>query len=146
MIHCFNPKVWKTVESPQWLSEKCALWNSLGSSDIPSGLRPSGKSDEPREFPRANFSRQPLQTFHCLYQSEDGDSDHREARSLLLCKLTCVARHNRQSDRAVYTGANYNTGIDGYVPAWENAVTDCTVVTLKPGWFVCPHFGIIQLK
>ena len=29
---------------------------------------PPGKSDNPWKFPRANFSRQPLQTFHCLYQ------------------------------------------------------------------------------
>ena len=57
----------KTVESPEWLSEKFALGNSQGSSDFPSGLRPSGKSDDPREFPRANFPRQPLRTFHCLY-------------------------------------------------------------------------------
>ena len=47
--------------------EKVALGKSLGSSDFPSGLRPSGKSDEPREFPRATFSRQSLRTFHCLY-------------------------------------------------------------------------------
>ena len=33
---------------------------------IPAGQRPSGKSDDPRKFPRANISRQPLQTFHCL--------------------------------------------------------------------------------
>ena len=31
--------------------------------------RPSGKSDDPRAFPRANVSRQPLRTFHCLYQT-----------------------------------------------------------------------------
>ena len=49
--------------------EKVALGNSLGSSDFPSGLRPSKKSDDPREFPRATFSRQSLRTFHCLYQS-----------------------------------------------------------------------------
>ena len=29
---------------------------------------PSGKSDYPWDLPRANFSRQPLRTFHCLYQ------------------------------------------------------------------------------
>ena len=28
---------------------------------------PSGhQSEDPQEFPRANFSRQPLRTFHCL--------------------------------------------------------------------------------
>ena len=41
------------------LSEKFAHWNSITSSDFPSGLRPSGKSNDSREFPRANFSRQP---------------------------------------------------------------------------------------
>ena len=35
--------------------------------DLPLGLGPAGKSDQPREFPRANFSSQPLWTFHCLY-------------------------------------------------------------------------------
>ena len=39
------------------------------SSDCPTGLRPSGKSDDPREFPRTNFFRQPPWTFHCLYQT-----------------------------------------------------------------------------
>ena len=58
------------MESPYWLSEKVALGNSLGSSDFPSGLRPSGKSDDPQEFPRATFSRQPLRTFLCLYHRE----------------------------------------------------------------------------
>ena len=57
------------MESPQWLSEIFALKNSLGSSEFPSGLRPSGMSDVPRELPKANFSRQPLWTFHCLYHS-----------------------------------------------------------------------------
>ena len=33
-LYCFNPKVWKTVESPQWLSEKFALGNSFRSSDF----------------------------------------------------------------------------------------------------------------
>ena len=46
-------------------SEKFALWNSLGSTDL--------LSDDPREFPRANFSRQPLRTFHCFYHSALGD-------------------------------------------------------------------------
>ena len=68
-IHFFDQKVWQTMENPKWLSEKFALGNSLGSSDFPMGLRPSGKSDDPRKFPRAKFSRQPLQTFHCLYLS-----------------------------------------------------------------------------
>ena len=66
------------MESPEWLSKKFALDNTLGSSDFPSGLRQSGKSDDPREFPRANFSRQPLRTFHCFSQisaSEDPNSD-----------------------------------------------------------------------
>jgi hypothetical protein len=40
------------------LSEKFACGNSRGSSDFPFGLRPLGKSDDPREIPRANFSRQ----------------------------------------------------------------------------------------
>ena len=58
-------KQWKVLSG---CLEKVALGNFLGSSDFPSGLRPSGKSDDPREFPRATFSRQPLRTFHCLYQ------------------------------------------------------------------------------
>ena len=60
-----SDKQWKVLSG---CLEKVALRNSLGSSDFPSGLRPSGKSDDPREFPRATFSRQPLRTFHCLYQ------------------------------------------------------------------------------
>ena len=60
-----GPTVWKKVKSPQWLSQKCAF----GSSDFPSGLRPTGKSDGPWEFLRANFSRQPLRPFHCLYHN-----------------------------------------------------------------------------
>ena len=50
----------KTVESPHWLSEKFALGNSLGSPDLPSGLRPSGKSDDPQEFPRTTTADFPL--------------------------------------------------------------------------------------
>ena len=46
--------------------EKVALGNSRGLSDFPKGRSPEGKSDDPREFPRATFSRQPLRTFHCL--------------------------------------------------------------------------------
>ena len=37
---------------------------SLGYSDLP-----SGKSEYPWDNPRVNFSRQPLRTFHYLYQS-----------------------------------------------------------------------------
>ena len=66
-----SDKQWKVLSG---YLEKVALENSLGSSDFPSGLRPSGKSDDPREFPRATFSRQPLRTFHCLYQSSSPQS------------------------------------------------------------------------
>ena len=55
-----SDKQWKVLSD---CLEKVALRNSLRSSDFPSGLRPSGKSDDPREFPRATFSRQPLRTF-----------------------------------------------------------------------------------
>ena len=55
------------MESPQGFSKKFAQGASLSSSDFPTGLRPLGKSDDSREFPRAIFSRQPLWTFHCLY-------------------------------------------------------------------------------
>ena len=59
-----SDRQWKVLSG---CLDKVALGNSLGSSDFPSGLRLSGKSDDPREFPRATFSRQPLRTFHCLY-------------------------------------------------------------------------------
>ena len=59
-----SEKQWKFLSG---CLEKVALGNSLGSSDFPLGLRPSGKSEDPREFPRATFSRQPLRIFHCLY-------------------------------------------------------------------------------
>ena len=36
--------------------EKFAIGNSRGLSDFPEGHSPEGKSDDPREFPRANFS------------------------------------------------------------------------------------------
>ena len=36
--------------------EKFALGNSQGSSDFPEGRSPEEKSDDLREFPRANFS------------------------------------------------------------------------------------------
>ena len=44
---------------------------SLGAAPLGKVWWPSGKSDDPREFPRANFSRQPLRTFHCLYQMQN---------------------------------------------------------------------------
>ena len=69
-LHCFNLKVWITVESPQGLSEQFTHGTSLGSSDFPLSLHPFGKSDNSREFPRANFSRQPIRTFHCLYHTK----------------------------------------------------------------------------
>ena len=37
-------------------------------------VKPGAKSNDPREFPRANFSRQPLRTFHCLYHVCQQDS------------------------------------------------------------------------
>ena len=39
---------------------------SLGLSDFPSGLRPSGKSNVPWDLPRANYYRQLLRIFHSL--------------------------------------------------------------------------------
>ena len=59
------------MECPQWLSGKACAWDFPRSSDFPSGLRPLEKSDDPRQFPRANFSRKLLQTFHCLYHMSD---------------------------------------------------------------------------
>ena len=44
------------MESPQCCLEKFALGNSQGSSDFPEGHSREGKSDDPREFPRAKFS------------------------------------------------------------------------------------------
>ena len=43
------------MESPEGLSEKFSQGTSFGSSDFPSGLRPSGKSDDFREFPTVFF-------------------------------------------------------------------------------------------
>ena len=51
------------MESPQGLSEKFAHGNSLGSSDFPSGVRPSGKSNDSWEFPREKFSDNPCGLF-----------------------------------------------------------------------------------
>ena len=46
-------KQWKVRSS---CLEKIALGNSRGSSDFPKGRSPEGKSDDPREFLRANLS------------------------------------------------------------------------------------------
>ena len=67
-LHCFNPKAIQTVESFQGLSEKFTYRSSLKSVDFPLGLHPSGKSNDSSEFPWANLSRPPLQTFYYLYQ------------------------------------------------------------------------------
>ena len=37
--------------------------------NLPTGIPSGHQSDDPWEFPRANFSRQPLRNFHCLYQT-----------------------------------------------------------------------------
>ena len=34
--------------------------------NLPSGIPEGHQTDDPRELPRANFSRQPLRTFHCF--------------------------------------------------------------------------------
>ena len=39
---------------------------------IPMGILAGHQSDDSWEFPRVNFSRQSLRTFHCLYQSRKG--------------------------------------------------------------------------
>ena len=68
------------MESPQGLSEIFAHGTSLGSSDIPLGLRPLGKSDDSWEFPRANLSDNPygLSTVCTKYLSGLGTSFKKE--------------------------------------------------------------------
>ena len=53
-------------------------------------LRSSGKSDYPRDLPRANFSRQPLWTLHCLYHSCQYTVQYRLAAHLAPSDLQLV--------------------------------------------------------
>ena len=106
-----NHKSEKTVESPQELFDKFAHRNSLGSSHFPLGLRPSGKSDESREFPKANFSRQPLQTFQCLYHAVCGTP--------WACHLLYMNAHVNYAESISPHSPNlpYSKGIDSHAPA-----------------------------
>ena len=61
MSHTYANSPWTPTWYKQWKVrsgrlEKFALGNSRGSSDFPEGRSPEGKSDDPREFSRANFS------------------------------------------------------------------------------------------